>query len=493
VNGCGGESPRIKKQQDGRSGNEMGAGGLLRKSLLGGCAAAALALAAGQAQAGGFASRQQSATGQGFSFAGAGTSAFGLGSMFWNPANITNFEGRRSEWNVTLIVPSSEVTTTSAGFASPLLAPLNAFVQGRGVSSGDINQGVVAPASYNSLQVNNWLWIGLQTGSPFGNTTKADAGFAGSVYGTSTKIRTLAITPTIGIKVSDWLAFGFGVTVQEMKVDLKSGDIRYWPAINLAPAAARPALFAASAPTQLKGDAYGVGFTAGVTVKPWAGGEISLGYRSSIRHQLEGTLGAIIPGLATERPIKSNINLPEIVTLGLKQDLNPQWTVTGTVQWTNWSRLQAPPIVNSANNQPITGLGLRYKDEWFFAAGVQYNVNQQLSLRAGIAYEISPITDETRGVRVLDNNRLWLSAGLGYKFSERLAFDLGYSYLRLDNGKVNIVAPGNPLNPAGNPSFTAFNYTGESKAHAHILAVSLKYRWDSAAAPEPVRPVVKKF
>jgi long-chain fatty acid transport protein len=470
----------------------MGAGSLLKKSLRGACAFAALALAAGQAQAGGFANRQQSATGQGFSFAGAGTSAFGLGSMFWNPANITNFEGRRSEWNVTLIVPSTEVTTTSAGFASPLLAPLNAFVSGRTFSSGDINQGAVSPASYNSLQINNWLWVGLQTGSPYGNTTKANADFAGSVYGTSTKIKTLAITPTIGIKLNDWISFGFGVTLQDMRVDLKSGDTRYWPAINLAPAAARPGLFAASSPTALKGDAYGIGFTAGVTLKPWAGGEISLGYRSSIRHSLEGTLTAVTPAGVSEQLIKSNVNLPEIVTLGLKQDLNPQWTVTGTVQWTNWSRVNTPPIVNTASGQPITGLGLRYRDEWFFAAGVQYNVNEALSLRAGVGYEMSPITDETRGVRVLDNNRLWLSAGLGYKISDKLTFDLGYSYLKLNDGKVNIVGVNNPINPAGNPAFTAFNYTGDSKGHAHILAVSLKYRWDDPAPP-PARAVVKKF
>ncbi len=470
----------------------MGSGSTFRKILLGACALGAISVAASDAQAGGFSSRQQSATGQGFSFAGAGTSAFGLGSMFWNPANITNFEGRRSEWNLTLIVPSTEVTTTSAGFASPLLAPLNGFVQGRTVSSGDINQGTVAPASYNSFQVNDWLWLGLQTGAPFGNTTKADAGFAGSVYGTSTKIKSIAITPTIGIKLNEWFSFGVGLTLQDFRVDLKSGDTRYWPAINLAPAIARPGLFAASAPTRLKGDAYGVGFTAGVTLKPWAGGEVSLGYRSSIRHELEGTLTAVGPTGTSERLIKSNLNLPEIVTLGLKQDINPQWTVTGTIQWTNWSRLQSPPIVNALTGQPITGLGLRYRDEWFFAAGVQYNWNQNLSLRAGIAYEMSPITDETRGVRVLDNNRLWLSVGAGYKITDKLAVDLGYSFLKLQDGKVNVVGVGNPLNPAGNPSFTAFNYTGESKGTAHILALSLKYRWDDPA-PAPARPVIAKF
>jgi long-chain fatty acid transport protein len=471
----------------------MGATTSFKNLLLAACAVGALAASASSAEAGAFANRQQSATGQGFSFAGAGTSAFGLGSMFWNPANITNFEGRRSEWNVTLIAPDTSVTTTSAGFANPgLAALLNGAVPGRSVSSGNINQTSVSPASYNSLQVNNWLWLGLQTGAPFGNTTKAEEGFAGSVYGTSTKIKSIAVTPTMGIKLNDWVSFGFGVTFQEFKVDLKSGDQRYWTAIGAAPAAARPALFQASAPSRLKGDSIAVGFVAGVTLKPWAGGEVSLGYRSSIRHKLEGELGAIIPNLATERPIRSNLNLPEIVTLGLKQDINPQWTITGTVQWTNWSRLQSPPIVNRANNLPITGLGLRYRDEWFFAAGLQYNWDQNLSLRAGIGYEISPITDETRGVRVLDNNRLWLSAGLGYKLTDKLAFDVGYSYLRLADGKVNIVAPNNPVNPAGNPSFTAFNYSGESRGHAHILAVSLKYRWDDPA-PAPVRPVVTKF
>ncbi len=136
-----------------------------------------MALGATSASAGGFASRQQSATGQGFSFAGAGTSAFGLGSMFWNPANITNFQGRNSEWNVTLIVPDTSVTTTGAGFASPLLAPLNPLVPGLGTSSGNLNQGQVAPSSYNSYQVNDWLWLGLQTGAPYGSATKADTGF----------------------------------------------------------------------------------------------------------------------------------------------------------------------------------------------------------------------------------------------------------------------------------------------------------------------------
>jgi long-chain fatty acid transport protein len=451
-------------------------------ATLGGVAAAAMVVA-GAAHAGGFASRQQSATGQGFSFAGAGTSAFGLSSMFWNPANVTNFPGRNSDWNLTLIAPNSEVTSTGGSLTNGL--PLaNIGIPPR--SSGNINIATVAPANYNSYQWNDWLFLGLQTGAPFGSRTKPDAGFSGGVYGYSTSVRSIAVTPTVGIKVNDWFSFGLGVTLQQLNVNLKSGDPRF--AALGAPGAPLAAL------TGIKGDAYGIGWTAGVTLKPWQGGEVSLGIRSHIRHELEGELSTrsfATGNLTSERLIKSAVNLPEIVTLGLKQDLNSQWTITGTVQWTNWSRLGTAPVISAVTGAPILGLGFRYRDEWFFAAGAQYRVNNQWTVRAGVAYELSPITDETRGVRVLDSNRIWLSAGASYQWSEKLSFDVGYSYLMLKDGKVNIVGPGNALNPAGNPSFTAVNYFGDSKGHAHILAVSLKYRWDD---PSPsARAVVTKF
>jgi long-chain fatty acid transport protein len=463
--------------------------GFVKTSLLAGVAALSLAAAMSSASAGGFASRQQSATGLGFAFAGAGTSAFGLGSMFWNPANVTNFNGRNSEWNLTLIAPDSRVQTTGGNI--PALGPAGAFGF-YGIpnnSSGDINQDQISPASYNSYQLNDMVYLGLQTGAPFGSRTKPDAGFAGSAYGFSTIVRTIAVTPTVGIKLNEWIAFGLGVTIQQLNVDLKSGDARFLTGIPLVPAAARPTLGQLGGITRLKGDSYGIGFTAGVTLKPWAGGEVSLGFRSSIRHSLEGELTNSFA--RTETLIKSNVNLPEIVTLGLKQDIGPQWTVTGTVQWTNWSRVNVAPVTSRVTGAPITGLGFRYRDEWFFAAGAQYKINENWAVRAGVAYELSPITDETRGVRVLDANRLWLSAGVGYKWNEKLSVDLGYSYLKLADGKVNIVGPGNALNPAGNPAFTGVNYTGTSQGHAHLVSLSLKYRWDDPAPS--ARPIVKKF
>jgi long-chain fatty acid transport protein len=459
----------------------------LKRTLLGAVALSAVALSAGDAMAGGFSSRQQSATGLGFAYAGAGTSAFGIGSMFWNPANITNFEGRRSEWNLTLALPNTSVQTESLRF----LPAGNANLLAAGFSSGNsgnINQGAVVPASYNSFQINHWLWLGLQTGSPFGSTTKADAGFAAEVYGTSTKVRATAITPTVGIKVNEWLAFGFGVTGQQLNVSLKGGDREF---VAFGGGAAR-----LTSSSEIKGDAYGFGYTAGVTIKPLVGTEISLGYRSSIKHKLEGELRFSAPvalGGGAEQLVRVNVNLPDIATLGIKQEITDRWTVTGTAQWTNWSRINTAPVVNRTSGAPITGLGFRYRDEWFLAAGAQYKWSEDLSLRAGIAYEISPITDETRAVRVLDANRLWLSAGFGYKYSKQLEFEVGYSHVFIEKGRVDIYGANSLQNPAGNPAFNgAVTYSGASRGSIDLISVAAKYRWD-APVSAPVRPVITKF
>ena len=67
------------------------------KSILLGCTSAAVLLAAtAAANAGGFALREQSAYGQGSSFAGIAAGG-ALSSMYWNPATITQFNGKTIE------------------------------------------------------------------------------------------------------------------------------------------------------------------------------------------------------------------------------------------------------------------------------------------------------------------------------------------------------------------------------------------------------------
>src|SRR5947209_10932923 len=74
----------------------------------------ALAAATTGATAGAFALREQSATAQGLSFAGAASGSGGLSSMFWNPATITMAPGWQSEWHASLILPYADIVPDAA-------------------------------------------------------------------------------------------------------------------------------------------------------------------------------------------------------------------------------------------------------------------------------------------------------------------------------------------------------------------------------------------
>src|SRR5665213_2275797 len=84
------------------------------KSYLLACTSAAVLLAAAaDANAGGFAIREQSAAGQGASFAGVAAGG-ALSSMFWNPAIITQYNGKTVEQDLAGIVPHVSHSFTSA-------------------------------------------------------------------------------------------------------------------------------------------------------------------------------------------------------------------------------------------------------------------------------------------------------------------------------------------------------------------------------------------
>ena len=81
----------------------------MSKSLrLAGLATVSILALNSAASAGGFALREQSAVGLGNAFAGAAAGGSGLGSMFWNPATMTQFKGTTFELSGAAILPYAE-------------------------------------------------------------------------------------------------------------------------------------------------------------------------------------------------------------------------------------------------------------------------------------------------------------------------------------------------------------------------------------------------
>ena len=419
----------------------------------------ALLVAQGSAQAGAFAIREQSATGQGMSFAGVAAGSGGVSSIFWNPATITMKPGWWTELHVSAIAPRTDITPTVG--TNPFLLPLG--------PSGDASIDAILPASYASIQLSDRLWIGLYTGAPFGLATKPGPVWAGQPYARTTSVVTYEADPTIGFKVNEWLSVGAGLRLQYFDVTYKS-------------ATGGPLAFTRLAPTGgLQGDSFGYGYTLGATLTPFVGTQIGIGFRSAIEHELEGNLNHALP-------IKAKVVLPETVTFGIRQQITDALALNGTVEWTNWSRLGFPRVFNALTGglSPVPALPLGYDDGWFFSAGAEYRFTPALTMRAGVGYEISPIDENVRSPRLADDDRIWLSLGASYQWNERLSLDVGDSYIFAANETKLRVVPGNPsYNPLVGP------LVADVDSDAHILSVALKYRWDNPQVAVPAAVVTK--
>jgi len=436
-------------------------GGTVRAAML---AATAMVLGAGAAQAGAFGIREQSTQAQGLAFAGAAAGSGGVSSIFWNPATITMNPGFVAEQNFTFIGLSSEIRPdlgTNPGFA-------------RLGSSGDIGQGAVLPAGATSYQINDRLWLGLSTGAPFGLVTKPRQVWAGEVYGRSSRIFSLAINPVIGFKVNEWLSVAAGPNIEYFRLTLRQA---------LPIPGIQPTVYPSSF---LKGESWGAGFTAGATLTPRDGTVLGIGYRSSVHHDIDGSIGVPLLALAPlAGQVRSKLNTPDKLSVGLTQAISPVARVDLGFEWDNWSRLGNVGIVSKTLGLPVNSLPLNYKDGYTYAIGAEYDASPNLTLRTGFAYETSPIDFSNRSVRLPDGDRYNVSVGASYRWSQALTLNVAYSHFFLDRSRI-LAGIGRDYN-VGNIAFA-----GVVDSSADIVSVGFRYVF-GAPPPAAPAPLVRKY
>jgi long-chain fatty acid transport protein len=443
------------------------------KAVLLACSGIGVLLAAtADANAGGFTVREQSAYGQGTSYAGVAAGG-SLSSMFWNPATMTQVPGMQSESVLTGILPYSAHTpgpgSTLAG------AP---FFYG---GTGDTGDDALVPSSYSSWQVTPNLWLGLSINAPFGLSTSFPDLWAGRDFAAgSTSLKTYNATPSVAYQINNWISVGAGVQIEYATANLTKG-LGFTPTNQF----------------NLNGTGWGYGFTAGVTLTPTPNTTIGLGYRSAINQKIDGAMS--LPGgfpfvapFSTPGSVSTTINMPDVVSLGLRQRLSPQWVVMATAEWTNWSRIGTSTVTQPNGAVALVGLNpvtlpFQFEDGWFFSVGAEYQWNDKLAVRGGVGYEKSPVTDQVRMPLLPDNDRYWLSVGATYRLTPKMSFDLAYSHLFVKSTSIDLTSTANPWFI---PGATAA-YAGDVAAHVDIISVALKYRWDNPA-PAPTSTLYHK-
>lgn len=438
------------------------------KSLLLGCTSFGLVLAATvTANAGAFALREQSAYGQGSSFAGVAAGG-ALSSMFWNPATMTQFAGKTLELGVSGVMPKASHSFTASTFAA-FGAP------------GDSGIDALVPNSYASWQINSNVWLGMATTSPFGlgvHFPQTNAASSGS--GNSANVKTYNFNPSIAYKFNDMISVAVGLQAQYIQASYDA-FLGAGPLIGT-----------------LNGGDWGIGWTAGVTFTPAPRTVIGVGYRSGINHNLSGTwiVPAAVAPTTQQGSVNLGLNLPDTVTVGLRQGITDRFTLLAGFEWANWSRIGTARLLQPNGAAVTVGIAaspvtfpFNYRDGTFYSLGGEYVLDPSWTVRAGIGFERTPIYDSVRTARIPDNDRIWYSVGASYKPAslKGLTLDVGYSFIDVKNASVCMgAASGCPTNPWSG----AATYIGNVKSTINIISVALRYQWD--AEPARVKQVYLK-
>ncbi|QUJ68292.1 outer membrane protein transport protein [Photobacterium sp. GJ3] len=374
--------------------------------------AVAAALTSLQAQSAGFQVAEHSASGLGRAFAGEAAIADNASVLARNPAASILFKQRTLSGAISVVDPSIDVDSVDRDQIAKDVAPIG-----------------VVPAGYYIQPINDKLAFGLGVFSNYGVTTDYDPNFhAGSLAG-ETSLITVNFNPSIAYRVNEQLSLGAGISAIFATAELN----RHFGDLALAVPGAEPS----DKTIKMEGDTWGFGWNIGALYELNDDNRFGLSYRSQTDLDFEGDFTDFtgrITGIPNNTvPGDLTVVLPAIAEFSGFHQLDNQWAVHYSVQWTQYSKFEELRATSNQCNPGFNGnAGLcllkeeDYDDTFRYAIGATYKVNPQWTIRGGYAF------DEQAGKPTLsipDTDRNWFSAGATYNFNADLSLDIGLAYL----------------------------------------------------------------
>ena len=484
-------------------------------------------------RAGSFGLNEQSVSSLGSAYAGGAAQAEDASTIFFNPAGLALLDHGELQIGGQFLNVNGNFQNQGSRLIAPG-TPFNhePLTGGNGGNGGVdhvipnfyLSQPLFRSSAYGDLSVG----IGLTV--PFGLETDYQPDWVGRYAALRTKLTTFDIQPTIAYRFLDRISIGAGLDVQYASARLTQaidfGEIGgealapFYAALpaRLAasglPPAAIPGVVAATeraysaagfvpqgrdGVAEVQGNDWAVGFTVGFVFEYLKGNELQFlqdgrfgfSYRSAIDHTLQGTgqfrgvpsLTAI--GAPVQFPFPSalqdvffnqsasaGLDLPAIYHFSLYQRFLQKFAVMGDIEWTRWNRLQQVDITFNNPSTPTNVLNLEYDDAVRYSIGFEWYALKQLTLRAGFAYDETPIQSaETRTPRIPDNNRYFLSAGLRWQPCPFVAFDVGYAHLFLPDSSVDFT------------DTLGHNLKGNFNSSINVVSAAITFLW---GGPKPV-------
>lgn len=447
-------------------------------------AVAAASLFSAGVQAAGFKINEQSASGAGRAFAGSAAVAQDASVVFFNPAGMSRLDKSQASFGFTYLQLEGRfdgVRTNPTGVVTSENDEAGVYNDG-----GDFMPEKIIPFGYYVRKLDDKAAIGFGIFAPFGTATDYQQGSLAGGFADETQLSTIDFQPTFSYRLSDTLTMGVGIDVVYAQGLLsKELDLVPFGAVT------DPAYRGYENKFEVSGDDMGYGWNFGFMWDVAPSTTLGFAYRSEVDFELEGksefktsngveVYSAALKGNPVLDPDNDGVVLADAAIAAANGTFNPANSYTGKVNkqdsrvpltaprsatfsvahqlndrvlllagatWTDWSSFKYFDVIATGEGiiDDISGLGNNYighivekwHDTWAYSVGAEYALDQDWTLRAGYAYDQTPVKEEHRTARVPDNDRQWLTVGATYNVSQAWSVDAGLAYLIMDKSRID--------------------------------------------------------
>ncbi|MFC0308189.1 porin [Gallibacterium trehalosifermentans] len=445
---------------------------LFSKTLL----ATLVATASSGVFASAFQLHETSTSGLGRAYAGDAAIAEDASVIASNPALMVQFKQPEVSFGSIYIRPNIDLQGTFLG---------------KNADHKDIAPKALIPYLYTVYPINDRFAVGGGVNVNYGLATEFNDDYSAGPFAGKTDLKTFNFNLSGAYRVTNNFSIGAGVNVvyADAVVERRLGLAGAAAAQKLtALAAANTAASNTTAATQytalaggvasldkstllhkLEGNAWGFGWNVGATYEFNENNRIGIAYHSHVDIDFDGKYTTEVPAtLWSVLNIKGGngngsltLPLPAYWEIAGYHRVLPQFAVTYSVKRTEWSRFKE--LYAHRNGQELFQKEEKFSDTTRIALGFIYDVDDKLTLRAGVAHDESAVNKHA-SISIPDTDRTWYALGATYRFTPNLSVDAGFAYIK--GKKVSFEESQNGLTG---------NFT--SKSTATLYGLGLNYRF----------------
>ncbi len=438
-------------------------------SLLAASVGVIFAAGSTQVMATGFSLYEPDISTMGTAYAGGAATANNASVVAVNPAGMSRLDGGNITLNNTLILANTDIKNPSGTAAAP-----------NNTNKGDMVPRILlgsAFLTYPHVLLDN-MTVGIGLFAPDGLKTNYESTFQGRAFGDKSTVTAVTLQPTVSYAFLPNFSAGVGLDVNHFNGYLTSGLSSAFP----------------SATEELSGARNAFGYNVGFLYSPIEPLNLGLTYHSKVTYKLTGNV-EVNDAPITGTPYTFDaigrgtlkITTPDSVELAATYKIVPSVNLKASITRTMWSTIGT---INPSNNFTAAGVttsvplpgaylsgiaaqlnatsaaeALNFKDVNMYSIGADWQACDKLILRAGFAYDTSPVRTEYRTVRLPIANRTIYAVGANYKFTDSTNVDVAYNYLHEANAHIDLA------------DATKGTYSADFQNTGSLIAVQLNHKF----------------